>query len=197
MKSLVKGCLAVAIAAGTIFTAAPTFAASAAATNVPATAASDFKIAVTPDNVLAVGANYAYGQFITMHPNGKVKELSFGMDNANRPVFEVEGIADGMEHELKFALENGQFVAAGHKQEAASSKDNSKTFEVNNILRVDVAMNIAYNDVGIDPVGVNEWSVKKEGNKVVYEVELNQGQTKYEVKIDGITGQVLSNTIDK
>src|SRR5690606_31020132 len=72
----------------------------------------------------------------------------------------------------------------------SSDKNTSKK----NIISKDEAKNIALKKAGGK---VEEIELEKENNKLIYEIEVENGQYEYEFRIDAVTGKILSMERDQ
>ena len=144
--------------------------------------------------------------FKSIYPDAQITSISY--DGKHNPIYEVDGIADGLKIEMHIR-ENGDILNTEVKpmkpgkhtkqqgsmmygQAMKGSHSMSKAFDVNDIIMPEVAETKAQEKVG-GTFEAMDWSVEKEHGRLVYELDMIDGSGKEaEVKVDAMTGEIIN-----
>lgn len=148
-------------------------------------------VAVVDDNHAAiVGANAVLNAFIQNRPNATITEISFDSDNGVLK-YEVEGFDGTGKYDLTYYPGTNQVVE--ERDGEYKSSLGRRAIEPSTILPPAAVVNYAFAQTKGEATSLEDWSVKKEGNKTVYEVSFGTAtQVEIDVKIDAVTGELLS-----
>ena len=159
------------LAAGVVGAASTTNGAAMQAANKPAMQSTWNGMGAVQPGQKSTEIDYvgALTTFQRQFPGAMVSSLSY--DAKHHPTYEVEGFTKTHSLELKVDEATGQTIIP----ETAETK--------------------ALEKVGGD-FQTMEWELEKQGSKVVYEFDMtNGGDKKATVKVDAMTGQVLSSKV--
>ena len=134
------------------------------------------------------------GAVTTLHryyPDAMVTSISY--DAKHHPTYEVEAYTKTQKVEMKIDEATGQVVSNQAKSISAWNKlKKSHSFNPQNSITPESAETKAIERVGSD-FQTMEWELEMEGNKLVYSLDMtNGGDKKADVKIDALSGKVLS-----
>ena len=129
--------------------------------------------------------------FHRYYPDAMVTSISY--DANHHPTYEVEAYTKTQKVEMKIDEATGQVVSNQAKSISAWNKlKKSHSFNPQNSITPESAETKAIERVGSD-FQTMEWELEMEGNKLVYKLDMtNGGDKKADVKIDALSGKVLS-----
>ncbi|WP_251424795.1 PepSY domain-containing protein [Veillonella agrestimuris] len=153
-------------------------------------------VAVVDENHAAiVGANAVLNAFLQNRPNATITEISFDSDNGMLK-YEVDGFDGTGKYDLKYYPATNQVVE--ERDGEYKSSLGRRAIDPSAILPPAAVVNYAFAQTKGEATSLDDWSVKKEGNKIVYEVSFGTAtQGEIDVKIDAATGELLSVKKDK
>jgi uncharacterized membrane protein YkoI len=134
------------------------------------------------------------GAVTTLHryyPDAMITSISY--DAKHHPTYEVEAYTKTQKVKMKIDEATGQVVSNEAKSLGYWNRmKKAHSFNPQNTITPEAAETRAIERVGSD-FQTMEWELEMEGNKVVYDLEMtNGGDKKADVKIDALSGKVLS-----
>lgn len=180
------------LAAGVVGAASTTNGAAMQAANKPAMQSTWNGMGAVQPGQKSTEIDYvgALTTFQRQFPGAMVSSLSY--DAKHHPTYEVEGFTKTHSLGLKVDEATGQIVS----QKVKPAKNaNKKGINLKQTIIPETAETKALEKVGGD-FQTMEWELEKQGSKVVYEFDMtNGGDKKATVKVDAMTGQVLSSKV--
>ena len=111
---------------------------------------------------------------------------------AGKPIYEVEVYLNGYSYDIDLDAVSGKGLSV--RKEAVKQRASVVNTQLANTITQAEAKAIALKEV---PAGtIKDIELDTEKNGVVYELEVIDGYTEYDIKIDAVTGEILKCEID-
>lgn len=114
--------------------------------------------------------------------------------------FEVQGVDDTKEYELKINAETGEETKEREENldadEANGAKKSEDALDLQDILTIDEATKFAAEALGVDVDSVVDWSVDRELTTTYWEVTFKSGRSEVSAKLNAQTGDILETELD-
>ncbi len=114
--------------------------------------------------------------------------------------FEVQGVDDNKEYELKINAETGEETKEREENLDADEKNGVKKAEdalnLKDILSIDDATKFAAEALGVTQETATDWSLDKELTITYWEVTFKSGRSESSVKLNAQTGDILETELD-
>jgi uncharacterized membrane protein YkoI len=140
---------------------------------------------------------------LAQHP-GTITEFELEKD-FNKAVYEVEVISDGIEYDLKLDGDTGEVLRTKEKELANqvefTDDDSDDLYESKNDnqangekISLEKAEEIALKEF---PGTVKQLELDEDDDRLIYEIEIRNGEEEAEIEIDAFTGDILELDIDR
>lgn len=114
--------------------------------------------------------------------------------------FEVQGVDDNKEYELKVNAETGEETKEREENLDTDEKNGVKkaedSLELNDIITLEDATTFASEALGVNPDTATEWSLDREMAVTYWEVTFESSRSASSVKLDAKTGDVLEKELE-
>ncbi|WP_314062272.1 PepSY domain-containing protein [uncultured Vagococcus sp.] len=115
--------------------------------------------------------------------------------------FEVQGVDDNKEYELKINAETGEETKEREENLDIDEKNGVKkaedSLELNDIITLEDATAFASEALGVNPETATDWSLDREMTVTYWEVTFESGRSESSVKLDAKTGDVLEKELEE
>lgn len=127
--------------------------------------------------------------FLEEYPGAKLTEIKLDHSDSHGYLFKVEGVTEGKEHELNVDTHTAAILKVETEADDDDKSDEVFTY-TDEIVEWTEAMKKALEKVGATAYA-EEWELKKENGKVVYEFDIINDGDSVDVTVDALTGEVL------
>lgn len=153
--------------------------------------------ASTTNAVVSISAKEAIQAFQKEYPEASITSLDLDTSFGTY-YYEVKGVDDSMEYEVKVHGETGEVTKEREEQldtdERNGVERKNESLDLDGILTIEEAAKVALEAVGKGEA--TEWSLERELSTTYWEVKVVNGRSETSVKLDAKTGVVLETELD-
>ncbi|MFD1851768.1 PepSY domain-containing protein [Oceanobacillus bengalensis] len=132
-------------------------------------------------------------QMVKDQYDGKITELELEK-GLNKQVYEVEVKANGIEYDLYLDANSGEVLKERQKEDDDIDDEELNTSDSkDNVIEIEKVKEIALAEFAGT---VKEINLDEDDNRLIYEVEIRDGNKEAEFDIDAITGEILKVEVD-
>ena len=148
-------------------------------------------------SAVAVSLEKVTTAFEKKYPEAKITSLQLDTD-FGRYFYEIEGVDQQKEYQVEVNAETGEFtkekVETLDADEQNGVKMQEEALDLTNIISREQATTLAEKEAKVGQA--TDWKLEKELGITYWEVKVNEGQQKIEVKIDAHSGKILTTERD-